>query len=60
MLPPIVLFVFVPGMQRAAWLDFCAFSCFDSLTSLLISHKDAIIDVIKRGVQQKRASSQSE
>lgn len=35
----------------------CIF-CFDSLTSPLISHKDAIIDVIKHGVQQNvRAAS---
>lgn len=38
-------------------------SAFDALTSPLISRKDAIIDVIKCGVQQKKkkcASGQSE
>lgn len=57
-LTPISPFVFVPGTQRAVLAGLLCVFCFDSLTSPLISHKDAIIDVIKCGVQQNvRAAS---
>lgn len=53
MTAPFALFVFVSGMQRAVWQVFLCFFCFDSLTLQLISRIDAIINVIKHGVQQK-------
>lgn len=52
---PLFPFVFDPGTPQPPCQTFVHFLRFDSAALKLISHKDAIRDVIKSGVQQKSA-----
>lgn len=58
-LTPIIPFVFFTWHAESCLAGLLCIFCFDCLPSPLISHKDAIIDVIKCGVQQN-VSSQTE